>query len=93
MNDSPRVSVSMDTDPRNTTIKVGDVNLLCTTVEIFQEAGRPPRLTATLVPGRFRGVFGEAGFLLRHPTSGDEKLVSRIEFADGTTWEAPTCNA
>lgn len=54
---------------------------------ISVEAGRPARIDLTMI-GEIVDVSGEAGFILAHPISGESLAVKRIEFANGTVFDA-----
>lgn len=94
MNDNDKVSMTMDGTPMGTVIKLGDQVLPCRRIEVVQEADRLPRMTVDLVSSGTDGqITIGARFRVMHPVDFDLRVVKRIEFADGTTWEAPPCNA
>ena len=57
-------------------------------VDISIRPGKPPVMRVNLICGHF-DVAGTPLFAVADPASGQPRLVSRIEFADGGTFEPP----
>lgn len=82
------ISIQMDGTCAGTLITGLAGQIACVGMTIEQTPNGPPRLVLDLQTMAVDATFERAAFRVAPPEGGKPREVRRIEFADGTQWEA-----
>ncbi len=91
---NPFITVKMDGAPNGTSIQFEDGrDVICQGIAIEHVAGKLPTVALTLASFNATVRSDQVRWRVADPANGETKDIRRIDFADGTHWEAPACSA